>query len=246
MRPVPLLLVGLAFAAAACQGTARGRRTFRDDAARDECPAPVGPSTAVLPPPPPRPDPGRIEGTPSIRVLWEALYVERDQVLNPRTGRAGLQGIAGAPDLEVAIVNSSFSGTREQLLDNRARRKQGGLTKIDDQDMLDLLKTIRKSGFYGYAKPTGAIEGLFSSERSRGRITIETDGESVTLLSQRGLGLSDDTKDVPAIYSEVKRAIQIVRNRSRTLEVTGTRVSGHAPTSAPQEPAGAKTPLPRK
>ncbi len=246
MRAASLLLVGLAFAVAACQGTARGRRTFRDDAVRDDSAGACAPATAAAPSAAPRPDPGRIEGTPSIRVIWEALYVERQQVLNPRTGRAGVQGIAGAPDLEVAIVNSSFTGTREQLLDNRARRKQGGLTKVDDQDMLDLLKSIRKAGFYDYAKPTGAIEGLFAGERSRGRITIEQDGESVTLLSQRGLGLSEDTKEIPAIYSETKRAIQVLRNRSRALEVTGTRVSGHAPTSTPQEPAGARTPPPAK
>ena len=118
--------------------------------------------------------------------------------------------------------------------------EQGGLTKVDDQDMLDFLRSIRKAGFYDYAKPTRAIEGLFAGERSRGRITIEQDGESVTLLSQRGLGLSEDTKEIPAIYSEAKRAIQVLRNRSRTLEVTGARVSGHAPTSAPQ--AGEPTP----
>lgn len=242
MRAVPLLLVGLAFVAAACQGTARGRRTFRDDAVRDDGAPPRTSAAAPTPPPPPRPDPGRIEGTPSIRVIWEALYVEREQVLNPRTGRAGLQGIAGAPDLEVAILNSSFDGTPEQIADNRARRKQGGLTKVDDQDMLDFLKSIRKAGFYEYARPTRAIEGLFSSERSRGRITIEQDGESVTLLSQRGLGLSEDTKEIPGIYSEAKRAIQVLRNRSRTLEVTGARVTGHAPTAPPVEPPPTKKP----
>jgi len=242
MRQAPLFLLGLALLSAGCQGTAHGRRTFRDDAVRDDC-APVRPrGVAATPPAPPRPDPGRIEGTPSIRVIWEALYVERQQVLNPRTGRAGVQGIAGAPDLEVAILNSSFTGTPDQIAENRGMRRQGGLTKVDDQDMLDFLKSIRKAGFYEYAKPTGAIAGLFPSERSRGRITIETDGESVTLLSQRGLGLSDETKEIPSIYSEAKRAIQVLRNRSRTLEVTGTRVSGHAPTAAPSEPTPTKPP----
>jgi len=230
MRTLALpLALAFAMGLPACQGTARGRRTLRDDAV---CAAPAAGAPMTGPreaPRPPRPDPLRIDGTPSIRVVWEALYVERQQVLNPRSGRPGVQGIAAAPDLEVVIINSSFSGTDEQLRDNRARRPQGGLSKVGDQDMLDLLRSLEKAGFYEYARPTSALAGLFGSERSRGRITVERDGESLTLLSQRGLGLAEETKEIPGIYSEAKRAIQVLRNQARMLEVTGARVSGRAP-----------------
>jgi hypothetical protein len=231
MRLLPLAALALALAATACQGTARGRRSMRDDAVRAETGAATDP-LAQGPREPARPDPACIEGTPSFRVIWEALYVERQQVLMPRSGRPGVQGIASTPDLEVVIINASFRGTPEQVKDNRARRPKGGLAKVTDQDMLDLIDSLKKAGFYEYAKPTNGISGLFDSERSRGRITIERGGESLTLLSQRGLGLADETREIPAIYSEAKRAIQVLRNRSRLLEVNVARVTGHAPTKA--------------
>jgi hypothetical protein len=235
-------LVAVALGLAACQGTARGRRTFRDDAAprTDRGGVAGGPAQPVEP----RVDPGCIPGTASIRVIWEALAVERQQVLAPRNGRPGAIGIAGMPDLEVGIVNSSFEGTPEQIEGNRAMRKQGALSRVSDREMLDLLKSIRDAGFYDYAKPTGAISALFASDRSRGRITIEEDGRSVTLLSQRGLGLAEETREIPGIYAEAKRAIQVLRNRSRTLEVTGLRVTGKAPTNTgqAQEPATGRAP----
>ena len=229
MRSIGCLTLGLVLATAACQGNARGRRTMRDDAVRGDVAAAPTDRAGEVRREPARSAPGCIDGTPSIRVIWEALHVERQQVLNPRSGRPGVQGIAGAPDLEVAILNASFAGTKEQNEDNRARARQGGVTRVADQDMLDLLDSIRKAGFYDYAKPTGGIEGLFAGERSRGRVTIEEGGRSVTLLSQRGLGLAEETREIPAIYSEVKRAIQVLRNRSRMLSVTGASVSGHAP-----------------
>lgn len=229
MRALPLAALALVLAATACQGTARGRRSLREDAVRGDTgpePQPTAPREV------PRSDPGCIAGTSSFRVIWEALAVERQQVLMPRSGRPGVQGIASTPDLEVVIINSSFRGSPEQVKDNRARRPHGGLSKVTDQDMMDLINSLQKAGFYEYAKPTNAISGLFESERSRGRITIERDGESQTLLSQRGLGLAEETREIPAIYSEVKRAIQVMRNRSRMLEVNVARVTGHAPTKA--------------
>ncbi len=236
MRSLPLAALALALAATACQGTARGRRTTRDDAVKGDVAVDANPRRVNPPIEAKRIDPGCIAGTASFRVIWEALHVERQQVLYPRSGKPGVQGITSAPELEVVIVNSSFQGSPEQVKDNRERKPKGGLAKVSDRDMLDLVDSFREAGFYEYAKPTSGIEGLFDSERSRGRITIERDGESVTLLSQRGLGLAEQTREIPAIYSEAKRAIQVLRNRSRLLEVSTARVSGTAPLKPPVEP----------
>ena len=231
MRPLPLVALAFLLAATACQGTARGQRSIRADAVRGDAGNETYPHSLNAQQEAARPDPGCVQGTSSFRVIWEALYVEQQQVLKPRTGRPGIQGLATAvaPELEVVIVNSSFHGTPEQQKDNRERRPKGGLSKVSDQDMLDLIDSLKKAGFYEYAKPTGGISGLFSGERSRGRITIERDGQSMTLLSQRGLGLAEETREIPAIYSEAKRAIQVLRNRSRLLEISTAHVSGHAP-----------------
>ena len=97
--------------------------------------------------------------------------------------------------------------------------------------MLDLLESLEKADFFEYAKPTDAVRGLFGSDRARGRITVERDGHSVTLLSMRGLGLRPETKEIPGIYAEGKQAIQVLKNRASTLAVTNVRVTGRAPAS---------------
>ncbi len=67
------------------------------------------------------------------------------------------------------------------------------------------------------------IAHLFDGETARGRVTVERSGESYTLLSMRGQGLSDSTKQIPPMYSQAKQAILVLRNRTPTLRVVGAR-----------------------
>ena len=91
--------------------------------------------------------------------------------------------------------------------------------------MNELLKELQKLGFFDYARPTESVRPYFASDRARGRITVERDGESLTLVSQRGLGLNDATKDIPGIYAQAKYAIQMLKNRAPALSVTGAKVT---------------------
>jgi len=203
-----------------------------------------GAETGSQRPQAPRVVPGRIPGTPSIRVVWEALIVEQTQLMTSKFARP--QGaIVGTPDLEVVLLNASFEATPEQAADNRSQPAVGRIARVPDRDMLDLLESLEKADFFEYAKPTDAVRGLFGSDRARGRITVERDGHSVTLLSMRGLGLRPETKEIPGIYAAGKQAIQVLKNRASTLAVTNVKVTGRAPasvgeTSEPPAPKSAK------
>src|SRR5262249_36446844 len=88
---------------------------------------------------------------------------------------------------------------------------------------------------FRYAKPTGSLQALFASDMARGRITFEKDGRSVTLLSQRGLGLQDDTRAIPGIYAQAKEAVSRLKNSAPVLRVKG---ASREPATPPRPPAG--------
>ncbi len=244
----------LALACAACSAGARraprGPNPVTGDVPLAGAPvggeAETGPQSGLIGPKAqaPRIVPGRIPGTPSIRVVWEALIVEQTQLMTSKYARP--QGaIVGTPDLEVVLLNASFEATPAQASENRSQPAVGRIARVPDRDMLDLLESFEKADFFEYAKPTDAVRGLFGSDRARGRITVERDGHSVTLLSMRGLGLRPETKEIPGIYAAGKQAIQVLKNRASTLAVTNVKVTGRAPasvgeTSEPPAPKSAK------
>jgi len=224
----------LALACAACTSGAR-RAPRGDNPVTGDVPLSGVPVTGDGRVDPQRPQgpkvvPGRIPGTPSIRVVWEALIVEQTQLMTSKFARP--QGaLQGTPDLEVILLNASFEATAAQAAENRSQPAVGRIARVSDQEMLDLLESLEKNDFFEYAKPTDSMRGLFGSDRARGRITVERDGKSVTLLSMRGLGLRPDTKEIPGIYAEGKRAIQVLKNRASTLAVTNVKITGRAPSS---------------
>jgi hypothetical protein len=222
MRPLArstVLLVAAALALGACStGSRSGRRPAPDAVTGDVVPGePADPRA-------PREEPlvvggvERIPGTPSIRIVWEALAGEQRAFRNPHTKRASALGQTGLP---VSLINASFVPTPDQAAEVREMRSKGAVARIADRDMLDLLKDIEKAGFFDYARPTGSVRPLFSSERARGRVTIERGGESVTLLSQYGLGLQESTKAIPPIYASVKNTVLLFKNRSDAIGVRG-------------------------
>lgn len=215
-----LVLLALAIALPACSTGGRGNRR-----PRGADPVPGDPTTAAAEPPPVIPNgPERIEGTPPVRVVWEALAVEIEQSKTSRNRQVGLPQF-GEPDLEVQLLNASFTPTPEQSREMRAQRAAGRTARVADAEMNALLKELGKLGFFDHARATDAVRPYFASDRARGRITVERDGESVTLVSQRGLGLNDATKDIPGIYAQAKYAIQMLKNRAPALTVTGAKVS---------------------
>ena len=228
MRSSAALLAVLCLGLASCTVGARsGRRmvtTFNPYAG--------GPSGGPACPEPEaaKPNPDRIPGTASFRVVWEALYVERYRSDHSKFKRVdgsddpALGRIVGTPEFEVILLNTSFVPTAEQDRDNKSTPPSGRIARATDRNMLDLITALERLGFFRYAQPTGSIKALFGSENARGRITVERDGASVTLLSQRGLGLQDDTKEIPQIYADAKEAIRRLKNLSPGLRVKGTSV----------------------
>jgi hypothetical protein len=97
-----------------------------------------------------------------------------------------------------------------------------------------LVRGLREGGFYRVARPTGALETQFDDGNARGRVTIDVDGESRTVLSMRGQGTSEATRDIPRVYSEAKRAVAAMRNQTPTLNVL-TAGGQQVPTVAPRK-----------
>jgi hypothetical protein len=260
-----LVLACALLALVACRGRDAGRPR-RADAVRGEdvpppwytgCPperlAPrVAPAAAAEPAPRPvsplaaRPKaepPGKIPGTPSIRVVWEALAVEQERLDTSKWKRPPSSGPISQEDvdLEVVLLNASFVATPEQDAENRGRKAVGRVARVSDQDMNDLLSALERAGFFRYARPTESVRYLFPTDRVRGRITVERAGSSVTLLSMRGLGLQASTKEIPAIYRDAKAAITLLKNRTPTLRVKEVEVEDLRPRGPREEPAPGRT-----
>ncbi|MDJ0973879.1 MAG: hypothetical protein QNJ98_05425 [Planctomycetota bacterium] len=155
-------------------------------------------------------------GTP-VKVTWEALAHERYLYENPRFGRR--PNVGGKPDFAIVLVNEAHPEA-DQIREGRVRGGQGvGSGVITNQQMKDLLAGLDQIGYFKSARGTMAQAHLFNDERARGRVTIDRPQGSVTLLSVRGQGRSESTKHIPAIYSQAKQAIAMLKNQTRTLTV---------------------------
>jgi hypothetical protein len=185
---------------------------------RESCGAPIAARRPDAPPREKKPDPDKIEGTPSILMIWEALAGEREKFLDPHTSRATKIGEAGRP---VVLVNASFVATQENESEMRALKARGAVGKVPDRDMNAVLREIEQAGFFQYARPTAAVQPFFAGDRMRGRITIIRGTESLTLVSQYGLGLDPSTRAIPGIYAAVKNSILMLKNATPTVGVSG-------------------------
>jgi hypothetical protein len=186
----------------------------------------------------PAADPVERASTPvagrGIRIVWEALAVEREQVENPRFGRKPLRGVT--PDLKIVLVSQNHPSAAGREQGRAATREKDGaqVAVLKEADLQVLVRGLREAGFYRVAKPTGAVEPQFEDESARGRVTIDVNGESQTLLSMRGQGTSNATKDIPRIYSEAKQAVAALRNQTPTLNVL-TAGGQQVPTVVPRK-----------
>jgi hypothetical protein len=236
---LPLLLACIL---SACTTGERGTRRPRGIDATPLAPLDAGrratPPAQAPPPTSARETDGQIPGTPSIRIVWEALYVERERLRTSKWRPSGMQTF-GEPDLEVILVNASFAPTPEQDRENRGQVAVGRLARVGDREMIDLLVGLERMGFFEHARPTDGVRPYFASDKARGRITVDRGGESVTLVSYRGLGLQEATRAIPGIYAEAKAAIQVLKNRTPTMSV---RNASAAPLRLPTKRAPAPAP----
>jgi hypothetical protein len=153
-----------------------------------------------------------------VRVIWEALAVERDQAENPRFGRK-LKGVK--PDLKIVLVSDTHPTAQGREKGRASTRDTDGsqIAVLAEKDLRLLVRGLRETGFYTVSRSTGSLQSQFEDESARGRVTIEVDGESQTVLSLRGQGSSPATKDIPRVYSEAKQAVAALRNATPTLNV---------------------------
>jgi hypothetical protein len=167
----------------------------------------------------------QVPGTPPFRVTWEALAREVRQMENPRFPVP--QGFrATRPETKIVLMNASHPEAVKQRLrawEGRSQRFEAEIAIVGDAEMVELLTAFEKMRVFEYARPTDALTSQFGSDRARGRITVDRGGESVTLLSLYGLGLQESTRPIQGIYSDAKRAIAVLKNRTATLSVTGFR-----------------------
>jgi hypothetical protein len=154
-----------------------------------------------------------------VRVIWEALARERELYETSRFRRP--QGGVD-PDMIVTLISASHpDAERVRFPRTDADREQFSRTAVvPDADMLALVRGLEKNGFSRLARPTDGQQVQWQSDAARGRVTIEEGPQSMTLLSMRGQGQNPATKDIPALYSEAKRAVMLLRNQNATLNVT--------------------------
>jgi hypothetical protein len=172
-------------------------------------------------PEPARPAPAAF-GDAHTRVTWEALAVERERFANPRFGRRPTRGALMTQ--KIVLVNASHPEAQVNRMGRSVRENRGiAVGAISDAEMDMFIRGLEQQGFFRLARPTGGIQALFSGDEARGRVTVERGGESVSLLSMRGQGLDPSTKQIPAMYSQVKQAILVLRNQIPTLSVVGAR-----------------------
>ncbi len=168
------------------------------------------------------PAPAQATGGPHTRITWEALAVERDRFANPRFGRKPTRGALMTQ--KIVLVNTSHPEAAANRIGRSMRENKGvAVGAISDEEMDMFVKGLEQKGFFRLTRPTSGIECHFSNDDARGRITVERGGQSVSLLSMRGQGLNPSTKQIPAMYSQVKQAILVLRNRIPTLSVVGAR-----------------------
>ncbi len=160
---------------------------------------------------------------PQIRVTWEALAVEKERLENPSRFR-GTPNVSLASQQKVVLVNKGHVDAQTNMYGVTSRRNKGvAVAAIPERDMDLFLRTIEKRGFFRLARPTASVQQLFTDPNARGRITVERNGQSWTLVSMRGQGLSAATKQIPPLYSEVKQTLMVLRNQVSCMTVVGVR-----------------------
>jgi hypothetical protein len=186
--------------------------------------ATFAPLEADAPDAPPAAPSQRLDAS-QMRVVWEALAVERERLENPTLGRSPVRGVI--PTQKIVLVSESHPDAKANLMGRSAREHKGvAVAALPDADMALLLRGFEQRGFFRLARPTGQVESLFSNDNARGRITVERGEDSWTLVSMRGQGLNEATKGVPALYSEAKQSIIVLRNQTPTMSVV---TSGRSP-----------------
>jgi len=157
-----------------------------------------------------------------IRITWEALAVERDLVANPRLGRKPQQGVL--PDSKIVLVSDDHPAAIGRQKGRASTREADGsqVAVLGAEDLHLFVRGLREAGFFKVARPTDGVAPHFDDSEARGRVTIEVDGESRTLLSLRGQGTQESTRDVPRLYSQAKQAVATIRNQTPALSVVTT------------------------
>lgn len=159
---------------------------------------------------------------PAIVVTWEALAHEKYLLENSRFRRRGPQ-----PPQRITLISSSHPEAAALAMGRSRQRDPDTSTAIlDDKDMVNFVRGLQRTGFFKYARPAGYDSASATSDSARGRVTVTRGGDSRTLLSIRGQGLNEKTKEIPKIYSETKQAIMVLRNMTPTLNVTRSGATG--------------------
>lgn len=160
----------------------------------------------------------------ALRVEWEALSRERELL---ESSRHRQPQAAAAPEMRIVLLSESHPEAiaARQPSSGADRERYAHTAVVGDDELLALVEGLEKRGLLKYARPTDASELQWTNAAARGRVTIEQPGGSVTLLSMRGQGTNPATKEIPALYSEAKRAIAVLRNRAASIQVT-TSVRG--------------------
>ena len=163
---------------------------------------------------------------PAIQVTWEALAREKYLLENSRFRRRG----APQPPQKITLYSESHpeAASVKRPRSREERAKHVGSAVVPDADMQRFIQGLRRQGFYRHARMSGFDEALAQSDNARGRIIVESGGESYTLISMRGQGQNANTKAIPKLYSETKQAVMVLRNMTPTLNVSHYGYSGQA------------------
>ena len=128
------------------------------------------------------------------------------------------------PSTKIVLVSESHPDAQSVQAGRVAVEHEGvAVAPVKDEDMRVLVQALRQRGFFRVALPTGVIASRFTDENARGRVTVEQGGESFTIVSVRGQGLDRATEQIPALYSEAKQSIILMRNATPTMSVIASR-----------------------
>ena len=160
-----------------------------------------------------------------ILVTWEGLARERELAANSKYARESV-----AP-MKITLMSEGHpeaTSIREgRTKEDRAASAHTAVLR--DGDLQELIRGLDKRGFFDHARATDLQESSFRHPRARGRVTIERNGQSVTLLSMRGQGQDPRTKAIPGLYSESKKAIMLLRNRTPGLNLSSVETDSILP-----------------
>ena len=153
-----------------------------------------------------------------IVVTWEGLAREREIAANSKYNRPGTI----RPPMKITLVSESHPDSQGLRSGRTKEGRAAGASSavLRDADLLKFVQGLERRGFYKYAQPTETQAAALEHPRARGRVTIERNGQSMTLVSMRGQGTNPRTKEIPGIYSESKQAIMMLRNRTPGLNLT--------------------------